>query len=243
MFADPRLTVEQCSIRLAFNPFDFKAYLRRGEAYGRLEEPGKAAEDYSMVLALVPNDDERYGEALFSRSNNNRALGDQAKADADLQEIADRDLCLPSDLEFEVAQECNRLAWRSYLTGPKDQRDPKKALSLARKAVKLEPDVSQYVNTLGVAYYRLGQYPQAVETLQRSLRESQGQGAAFSLLFLAMSHHFLGDAKKAQEDYDEGVRWFAERRAMVANSPWVRQLDELQAEAKAVLAGAVPSNR
>jgi tetratricopeptide (TPR) repeat protein len=233
-FVDPRATVGLCSFRLAFNPFDFEAYLQRGRACGRLKEPKQALTDYSTALTLMPAEHPSRGEALFRRSNNYRALGDEVQADADLHQFAERDLSLPEELRAVGAQQCNNLAWR-YVTGPEKQRDPKKALPLAQKAVTLDADGWECLNTLGVAYYRLGQYLQAVDTLEHSLQESQGETAAFDLFFLAMCHHQLGETKKAQEEYQRAVRWFEEHRAKLASPNWMSELTAFQVEAETLL--------
>jgi Flp pilus assembly protein TadD len=45
----------------------------------------------------------------------------------------------------------------------------KQAMEYIRKAVKLKPDDGYYVDSLGWAYYRLGQLPAAVEHLERAV--------------------------------------------------------------------------
>src|SRR5205807_395258 len=90
-------------------------------------------------------------------------------------------------LDPDRADLCNRLAWSS-ITDPAPQQNLETALRLARRAVDLAPSQWQYWNTLGVAHYRLRHYPDAIAALDRSLRESNGQMAAFDLYFLAMCH-------------------------------------------------------
>ncbi len=45
----------------------------------------------------------------------------------------------------------------------------KQAMDYIRKAVKLKPDDGYYVDSLGWAYYRLGNMPEAVENLERAV--------------------------------------------------------------------------
>jgi Flp pilus assembly protein TadD len=45
----------------------------------------------------------------------------------------------------------------------------KQAMDYIRKAVKLKPDDGYYVDSLGWAYYRLGNLPAAVENLERAV--------------------------------------------------------------------------
>jgi tetratricopeptide (TPR) repeat protein len=128
----------------------------------------------------------------------------------------------------------NDLAWL-LLTGPKELRDPEQALPQARKAVELEPDQRHFLNTLGVALYRTGQFAEAVPVLERSLDAGKGQTDAFDLFFLAMCHHRQGDAARARHCLEDGRRWFQTHKDKLP-AGWVEELSALPAEADAVLA-------
>ncbi|HEX6513747.1 MAG TPA: tetratricopeptide repeat protein, partial [Chloroflexota bacterium] len=128
----------------------------------------------------------------------------------------------------------NNLAWL-LLTGPKELRNPKEALPLARKAVELEGK-SLALNTLGVALYRNGEFQEAVTVLEKSLAASKGETDGFDLFFLAMCHHQRGDAARARDCYDRAVKWLQERRSKL-NPAWLAELTEFEAEAKALLEG------
>jgi hypothetical protein len=59
------------------------------------------------------------------------------------------------------------------------------------------------LNTLGVAYYRLGKFEKALATLLRSdqMNKTRLQGShPADLAFLAMTHQQLGHAKEAQAE-------------------------------------------
>ncbi len=112
---------------------------------------------------------------------------------------------------------------------------------LARKAVEKAPERSIYVNTLGVALYRNGQYAEAVPVLEKSLKASAGATDAFDLFFLAMCRQRLGDAGRAKEDHDRAVRWVQDHKATLSPA-WVGELAAFQSEADAVLAKA-PASR
>jgi serine/threonine protein kinase/WD40 repeat protein/Tfp pilus assembly protein PilF len=130
----------------------------------------------------------------------------------------------------------NNLAWL-LLTGPKELRDPAQALPEARKAVAANPDEPLYQNTLGVALYRVGQFAEAVNALEKSLRRGMGKTDAFDLFFLAMCHHRLGDAAKAKDRRQRGACWF-ECHQSELTPEWQAELTAFQAEADMVLAAA-----
>jgi tetratricopeptide (TPR) repeat protein len=109
-----------------------------------------------------------------------------------------------------------------------------RALPFAQKAIKLVPEQWTYLNTLGVVYYRLGQYPQAIEQLEHSLRVSKGEAAAFDLFFLAMCHARQGDAARAKDCYDRAVHW-AQGQQGKLQPGWQEELEAFRAEADAML--------
>ena len=70
------------------------------------------------------------------------------------------------------------------------EADYRRGLRLAEVACRLEPDNGFYLNTLGVAQYRMHQYENAQSTLTRSNRLNGGRVPA-DLAFLAMTQHRL----------------------------------------------------
>jgi uncharacterized protein YjiS (DUF1127 family) len=87
---------------------------------------------------LTPPQDKRRAEVLFRRSNNYQSLNQQAQSLADLLEMVQLNLDDIGDMREQVAHRCNELAWQ-LATCPEKQREPAKALPLARKAVELMP--------------------------------------------------------------------------------------------------------
>jgi uncharacterized protein HemY len=108
---------------------------------------------------------------------------------------------------------------------------------LARQAVALRPDDWANLNTLGVVLYRLGEWNQAREMLERSLEKVAGRTDAFDLFFLAMSHFRLGDSARAWNCYDRAVVWVQQQENLRAD--WKRELDSFRAEAQEVLGQSV----
>jgi WD40 repeat protein/serine/threonine protein kinase len=71
-----------------------------------------------------------------------------------------------------------------------------RALRQAKAACRLVPNSAAFLHTLGVAYYRVGEYQDALEALGRSakLRKEFPQ----DLAFLAMAQHQLGQKEQAR---------------------------------------------
>jgi tetratricopeptide (TPR) repeat protein len=125
----------------------------------------------------------------------------------------------------------NALAWL-YATGPTGVRAPDKALPLARQAVQSAPKNRSFCRTLGVVYYRLGQFTEAKETIRRGLEDHRAQGTAHELFFLAMSHYRLGERDKARDCYERAVRW--QKQAQLSGAQ-VEELNAFRAEALALM--------
>ena len=165
-------------------PEDHEARFQRGLLALALAQPDLAAEDFSRVLAAEP-DRER---ARYRRARALIRLGRHREALADLDFLLPKD---PDDYALYVpapqnrprgpwrprASPCRPGEGRSLLpkdpmtlnsqawmlaTGPIDQRDPERAVALARRAVALAPGRQMMLNTLGVALYRAGQYAEAI---------------------------------------------------------------------------------
>ena len=128
----------------------------------------------------------------------------------------------------------NDRAWIAA-TGPITQRDPERAVALARRAVALAPGQQLTLNTLGVALYRAGQYAEAISVLEQSLAAGKGEFDAFDLFFLAMAHQKLGHASQARACFDRAVRWWGEQKNLPAQ--YVPELTGFRAEAEELLAG------
>ncbi len=69
------------------------------------------------------------------------------------------------NLDPDNAMANNNLAW-ALVNIPSDPWfDPKEGLALAKKAVALEPEKWHFLNTLGVAAFRTGDFETATEIL------------------------------------------------------------------------------
>jgi tetratricopeptide (TPR) repeat protein len=105
----------------------------------------------------------------------------------------------------------NNLAW-AISSAPDDPWfDPVKGLTLARKAVELEPNKWLYLNTLGVAEYRNRHWSEAIQVLQDSLTLTGGD--AHDLFFLAMAHFQQGNKNEARSYYARATSWLERKHS------------------------------
>jgi tetratricopeptide (TPR) repeat protein len=122
---------------------------------------------------------------------------------------------------------CNRAArfFANYVD-PQIRR-PEEAIRLARRAADLAPRDPDIWNTLGIAYFRSGQWQQAIEPFETSVKLREG-GDAWDWFYLAMVHGQLGQK-------DEGRKWFLQGVAWAGEPRNLRQVRRLYQEAAGVL--------
>jgi WD40 repeat protein/serine/threonine protein kinase len=98
-------------------------------------------------------------------------------------------------------QRLNRESW-AVVRQPGASADAyRRALRQAEETCRLVPQNGNYLNTLGVAQYRMGQYEAAVETLTRSEKfraTPSDESHPRDLAFLAMAQHQLGRKEPAR---------------------------------------------
>jgi tetratricopeptide (TPR) repeat protein len=123
----------------------------------------------------------------------------------------------------------NQLAMFLNIWEDQEKEDAALALAMAKKAVAQAPRNGFYRGTLGVAYYRAGEWQTALQTLEETVRLPKGKDV-FIDLFLAMARSKAGRQDQARKDYDSVVHWMAQNPSQVSDA-----LRRLQVEAAAVL--------
>jgi tetratricopeptide (TPR) repeat protein len=109
-------------------------------------------------------------------------------------------------------------------------------LRQAERAVELTPHSPYLVHTLGEAYYRVGEYRKALETLRRAIAlrpKKDRQEGFWDLPFLAMIHHRLGQPDQARA-YLKSLRGLAKQNR---NSADEAQYRAFLAEAQELIEG------
>jgi serine/threonine protein kinase/Flp pilus assembly protein TadD len=110
-------------------------------------------------------------------------------------------------IDPQSAKGHNDVAWLLATHPNARLRDPGMAHAMAKKAVELDPKNGAYLNTLGVACYRMGDFARAAATLQK-FRELRTDDEEWSNpFFLAMAQWQLGHKDEARRWFDTGVAW------------------------------------
>jgi tetratricopeptide (TPR) repeat protein len=129
----------------------------------------------------------------------------------------------------------NELAWMLVTDANPQSGDTARAIALAERATSQMPGRGNYMNTLGVAYYRAGRWQIAVETLQRS-QKLNGDGAlGYDGLFLAMVHWRLGHKEDALSWCNRAIAWIE------IHDRKNQELVRLRAEAEALIGRPITS--
>jgi serine/threonine protein kinase/WD40 repeat protein len=139
------------------------------------------------------------------------------------------------ELEPNHGRVCNELAWL-YVMGPRELRDPVKALPLALRALSLCPEEhmrANVVNTLGVNYYRLEKFRDAITWLSQSASaQGRDSGAAWDLYFLAMAYHKQGETAEGRRAFERAAQL---HKTAVLGPESSRELERIREEAADVL--------
>jgi tetratricopeptide (TPR) repeat protein len=192
---------------------------------GRL---GEAETDLRQALdvvdALEPGEQEVPLGLLHDRARIRSALGNVLWADGRREEAADL-FCAAAD-EWRQAKSNpirdNELAWFLATCPDVGFRNPKEAVALANQAVKGVPEKEpwralgvvdyspwQVRRTLGVAFYRNGEWNKASEYLQKAVdlrpREAGAPRDPAGCFFQAMAKWQLQDKRSTQSWYDSAV--------------------------------------
>jgi eukaryotic-like serine/threonine-protein kinase len=213
--------VDRLNEALEIDPGDLHAMVRRGRVFIGMGRHDQAMADFARALTIRPGDPRilaARGEAYLRKKQYAPGFAD---CEASLAALPDQ------------ASIQNSLAW-AYATAPPSLRDSAKAVTHARSAVRLAPEIGNYHNTLGVALSRAREFRESVIELDTSLATAGRKNTAFDLFFLAMCHFHLGDAGRAKVDFDRACRLSSEAPPAAGNA---EELQLIRGEAEALVTG------
>jgi tetratricopeptide (TPR) repeat protein len=175
---------------------DRQAWDRRAKLYARRGQYARAANDFARGIAVKTwSHDNAWGHLALTRlaardlDGYRRACVDRHRFDKD---------------DFD-----NSAAWMCCL-GPRALPDLAFVVKRARQEAE-KHEMPEYLNTLGAALYRAGEYRAAVQMLNRAIEE-RGTGTAHDWLFLAMAHHRLKQPDQAKGNLEKAVKWIEAAR-------------------------------
>jgi tetratricopeptide (TPR) repeat protein len=225
-----------------------RSYRQAGFSRMALGSP-KGRQDYRQAIdsyeSLVSRKPEliylRTGliETLHEYSRMLTAPADKAEAEASFR----RALAVAESLvgNAEADKHCytmglvgplNDLAWELVKRAPVQLSDAELAIRLSRQTVAWEPTQPGFWNTLGVAYYRRGDWSSSASALQKSM-DLGGGGDAADWLFMAAIDQRLGKHQQAQQRFDQAVSWMEKNPDRVKGRE--AELHQFQAETALLL--------
>jgi WD40 repeat protein/Flp pilus assembly protein TadD/tRNA A-37 threonylcarbamoyl transferase component Bud32 len=208
---------------IAAEPANGKHYLERGQALVALRKTDAAHRDFARALALRESLSLLQQAAAHAELDHwdevrqlyARAVGAPDASPQDLSEQAVQRLQRGDHTNYRAAcaalmsrfgnsndaAVARQVAW-TCAVGPAGLPDPKPAVELARRAVRTRPRDGRARGTLGAVLFRAGQHKEAASELHEAIKLKSEEETAFSGLFLAMSHHRLGEPNEARRWLD-----------------------------------------
>ena len=142
----------------AAHPNNREVLVALGDVYRFNARFSEAEKAYDGAIAMIDEEDNRFWHIYFSRGMVREQLGNWPRAERDLQKARILSGDEPHVLNYLGYSWVDR---GIYLHN---------GLKIIKQAVKKRPDNGSFVDSLGWAYYRLGQYEQALIYLERATR-------------------------------------------------------------------------
>ena len=135
----------------------FARSTRSAISCARMSATPRRATTTARAIALIGKPTKENWTLFYARGVCNERLKDWPEAEADLKKAL--------ELSPDESPVLNYLGY----TWVDQSQNLKTAMDYIRKAVKLKPDDGYYIDSLGWAYYRLGNIQSAVEHLERAV--------------------------------------------------------------------------
>lgn len=174
---------------------ELRLYLAEGELLLNAREYEEAYRLYNLALEQMPDN----SKLLYARALVAEKLDRLDETLADLQRIVDN--------EPNNAEALNALGYT--LVDATDRID--EGFGYIRRAYKIKPDEPAIIDSMGWAYYRMGQHDKALEYLQRAfdkLRDGEIAAHLGEVLWVT------GRRDAAREVWDEALREAPEHRVL-----------------------------
>jgi serine/threonine protein kinase/uncharacterized protein HemY len=237
---------------VSLRPQSAVAHLSLGNALSAHGDGAEAETEYRASTRLKPDydlayrllggsldDRQRFAEAAAAYreairlSNKAEDYGHLAFALAALGMLPDARAALETAVRLEPDRLVSLCFLAESLAACPDGRlrDPKRALELSRRAVKLYPDAWAAWQALGWSLYRTGEWQASIQALEKScaLQGNPEKGDSWQWYCLAMGHWQLGNHAEARAWYNRATNWLNN------HSSTDERLGSYRAEAAALL--------
>jgi len=156
--------VRRLKLLVAEKPERIDAALTLADLLRSKEHFPEAVDAYNVAVSRIKNVDEKYWPVFFGRGIVLERVKDWPKAEADMKKAL--------ELSPEQPYVLNYLGYSWIDQGVHLDE----GMKMLKRATELRPDDGAITDSVGWAYYRLGQYGQAVEWLERA-SEQKGDDA------------------------------------------------------------------
>ncbi|MFC1634806.1 protein kinase [Planctomycetota bacterium] len=162
-------------------------------------------EEVDRLTRCIEYDPQVVGNYIW-RSLSNICLGNKKSVLDYLEKYEDlvNDPKDPNSL-LDVAEAYYRSAWL-FVRTHREIGDPEIAVELLQKAHEMQPKNWNYLCGLGAAYYRSGQWGNAIDNLTKSSKLVSGENAC-NYFFLAMAYWQSDEQDKAKNFYNKAIDW------------------------------------
>jgi WD40 repeat protein len=176
---------------------------------------------------------------VLLRSEITRQLKLRSLNNEDLRNVAIK----MAEFVDEMPEDLNSASWATVRAPNRKPESYELALRQASAACQAAPNDGRYLNTLGVAQYRVGRYKEATETLARSgnLNTTRADGSKSTSLpadiaFLAMSHFKLSQPLQANQ-------FLTQLRELQRAKPGDKESEDFLREAEELINGTTLEGR
>jgi tetratricopeptide (TPR) repeat protein/tRNA A-37 threonylcarbamoyl transferase component Bud32 len=184
---------------LEARPEDKPLWIARGRYHALRDRWRRAAADYARGFEPVASPDT---QEYFEYACLLLLVGDKERYRGLIQTLRDQvDMMKDPRLAYELARAC--------IMTPEMTFDPQRVIRWARLAAESAP-LAWHNHVVGAAYYRAGEYEEALRWLGKSLEGDWGMGRPLNHFVLAMTHRRMGQGEQAAASLEESMRVYEE---------------------------------
>jgi tetratricopeptide (TPR) repeat protein len=216
---DPTMRIEAVYAQRVLGSI-YREIHTRVESYAKFEQARRLAEllvaDYPEVSPYRVELGRIHDILALHREQD----GDLAESDREYRQ-AEAEFRRGAELDPKNANALNMLAWQLAQSAPPHLRRPVEGIDWAKRALAVakSQEEERIWLTLGLAYYRNGDWRAAVDALEQSCRVRPPTGNDHDYFALAMAHWQLGEKAEARSYYLKAIAWNLDRSINPEKAP------------------------